>query len=368
MVSENTQVAGDTVASQWRLIWLRFRKHKLAISAAPVLIVLYLCAAFGEFIAPFSPDIAFRDYVSCVPNPIQFFDAHQGRVTGPFIYGMTKQRDPQTYRLVFRQDPNTRIPVRFFAHGSQYKLWGLIRTDLHLFTAPEGAPLFIFGTDDLGRDLFSNIIYGARVSLTIGLVGVLLSTVLGLLLGGLAGYFGGVVDNLIMRAVDLISSLPTIPLWMGLAASIPRDWDMLTTYFAITVVLSVVGWTGLARVVRGKYLSLRGEDFVTAAIISGAKSGDVIFRHLLPSFMSYILISLTLAVPGMILGETALSFLGLGIQPPAVSWGTLLRDAQNLQVIAQQPWRLIPCIFVVVTVLCYNFIGDGLRDAADPYA
>ena len=368
MATTTITANSDYVASQRRLIWLRFRKHKLAMSAAPVLILLYLCAVFAEFIAPFNPDMLFRDYVGSVPNPIRLLDTSNGLVLSPYIYGITKERDPETYRLVFQQDPNTKTPVRFFARGSEYKLWGLIRTDLHLFTAPEGAPLFIFGTDHLGRDLFSSIIYASRVSLTIGLVGVLLSTVLGLLLGGLAGYFGGLVDNLIMRAVDLLSSLPTIPLWMGLAASIPRNWDMLTTYFAITVVLSFVGWTGLARVVRGKYLSLRGEDFVTAAVISGATSGDVIFRHLLPSFLSYILISLTLAVPGMILGETALSFLGLGIQPPAVSWGTLLRDAQSLQVIAQQSWRLIPCIFVVVTVLCYNFLGDGLRDAADPYA
>jgi peptide/nickel transport system permease protein len=367
-VTITTPVSSTYVASQWRLIWLRFRKHRVAMVAVPVLMLLYLCVALAEFIAPFSPEMLFRDYVGSRPNPIQFFDTREGIVFGPFIYGLTKERDPETFRLTFQPDLNTKLPVQFFAHGAEYKLWGLFRMDLHLFTGPEEAPLFIFGTDHLGRDVFSSIIYGSRVSLTIGLVGVLLSTFLGLLLGGLAGYFGGFVDNLIMRVVDLLSALPTIPLWMGLAAAIPRNLDVLTIYFAITVVLSFVGWTGLARVVRGKYLSLRGEDYVTAAVISGATSGDVIFRHLLPSFMSYILISLTLAVPGMILGETALSFLGLGIQPPAVSWGTLLRDAQSLQVIAQQPWRLIPCIFVVITVLCYNFIGDGLRDAADPYA
>jgi peptide/nickel transport system permease protein len=256
--------------------------------------------------------------------------------------------------------------VRFFVRGNSYKVWNLFRTDVHLFGVENGY-IFLFGTDTLGMDLFSRTIYGARISMSIGLVGVFFTFLLGLIIGGISGYFGGVIDSTIQRSIDLLISIPTIPLWMALAAALPRDWPVVRTYFMITVILSVIGWGSLARVVRGKLLSLREEDFVMAARLAGATEGVIIARHLLPSFASYIIVSITLSIPSMILGETALSFLGLGMQPPAVSWGVLLKDAQNIVAIAHHPWQLIPCLFVIVTVLMFNFIGDGLRDAADPY-
>ncbi len=354
------------VAPQWQLMWRKFRKHRLAMTAALILVFLYFLAIFCEFISPYGPFTRFSKYVNAPPQRIHFFDKDEGFQLRPFVYDLEQKRDPITFRRTFVVDKTRRYPIYFLTHGEVYKLWNFFESNLHLFNT-EGGPIFLLGTEKLGRDLFSRIIYASRISLSIGLVGVFLTFVFGLILGGIAGYFGGVSDSIIMRTVDLLICIPTIPLWMVLAAAVPQDWSVIKTYFAITVVISIVSWTGLARVTRGKLLALREEDFVLAAKIAGGSVGRIITRHLLPSFLSYLIVSLTLSIPGMILGETALSFLGLGLQPPAVSWGTLLQDSQNVRVIAHLPWLLTPCIFIIVTVLAFNFLGDGLRDTADPY-
>ena len=353
-------------ASQWQLIWWSFRKHKLAVTAAPVLGLLYLLAICSEFIAPYTARERFAELLLAPPHTIHFV-APEGGLQLPFVYGYRRERDPETFRRRFVEVPAVRYPLRLFVRGPKYKFWGLFRADLHLFGAP-GGQVFLFGTDHLGRDLFSRVVYGARVSLTIGLVGVALSLFLGVLLGGVSGYFGGLVDNVVQRIIDVLISIPTIPLWMVLAAALPPSWSIPKTYFAITLILSIIGWTSLARVVRGKFLSVRDEDFVTAAKLAGTAEGMIIAKHLVPSFLSYIIVSLTLAIPNMILGETALSFIGIGMLPPAVSWGVLLQDAQDVQAIAHSAWLMIPVLFVILTVLMFNFLGDGLRDAADPYS
>jgi len=352
------------LASQWQLIWWKFTRHKLAMIATPVLITLYLLAIFPEFIAPYGPTTRFPAHLSEPPVRVHFIDADQN-LRWPFVYARTQLLNPETFKREYTEDTSTLYPVKLFMKGEPYKLWGLIPGDLHLFGAE--VPLFIFGSDTLGFDLASRIIFGARVSLTIGLVGVFLSFILGITIGGISGYYGGLLDNVIQRVIDFINSIPTLPLWMALSAAVPRDWPVTKTYFAITIVLSIIGWCGLARVVRGKLLALREEDFAMAARASGVGEWRIIIKHLLPSFFSYLIVSITLSVPNMIIGETTLSFLGLGMRPPAVSWGVLLQDAQQLVNVAQRPWLLIPCIFVIVTVLMFNFLGDGLRDAADPY-
>ena len=369
-VVERDVQTGETeayAASQWQLMWWKFRKHHLAMAAGLVIVALYVVAVFCEFLAPYTLNHRQVAYAFAPPQRLQFV-SDEGMHFWPFVYGIKGVRHPETLRKFYIEDRSQRYAVRLFVRGAPYRFWGLFETDVHLFGVDDGGTLFLLGTDHLGRDLLSRIIYGSRISLTIGLVGVTLSFVFGLVIGVVSGYYGGWIDNLIQRGIEILRSFPSIPLWMALAAALPSSWSPLQIYMGITVVLSFIGWTGLARQVRGKILSLREEDFATAALLAGASRWRIMTRHLLPSFMSHIIVSLTLAVPGMILGETSLSFLGLGLRPPVTSWGVLLKEAQNVQAVAFQPWLLTPVIFVIITVLAFNFVGDGLRDAADPYS
>ena len=360
------------IATQWQLMWCKFRDHRMAYISLYVLVGLYLTTLFCEFLSPHDPDQRNSLYRHAPPQSIHLI--HEGSLQRPFVYPMVRHVDSETRRVTYQDDTERPMPLRFFARGDAYKLWSLFSMERHLIgidrdngDGKEGERLVLLGADRLGRDLFSRILYGSRISLTIGLVGVTLSLILGVIIGGISGFYGGWIDSVVQRVIEILRSFPTLPLWLSIAAAIPSTWSNVTVYFAMTVILSLIGWTGLARVVRGKFLALREEDYVAAAKVAGVREFTIIMRHLVPGFLSHLIVSVTLAIPGMILAETSLSFLRLGLRPPSISWGVLLQDAQSLTALQLYPWLMIPALFVIITVLAFNFIGDGLRDAADPY-
>ena len=353
------------LAPQLQLMWWKFRRHKLAVISGVVIIVMYFAVAICEFLAPYLYTTRNTDFIRAPPQQVHVF--HEGRLVGPFVYGYTERLNLETLKREYDVDTTRVNRIRFFCKGEQYYFWGLIPGERRLFCPAEGETLFLLGTDRLGRDMFSRILYGGRISLTIGLLGVSVSFVLGIIIGGIAGYYGGKIDLLVQRLIEIVQSLPHIPLWLALSAIMPASWSPLVVYFGITVILGLMDWTGLARAVRSKLLSLREEDYVVAAQLMGAKPARIIAFHLVPGFMSHLIAAATITIPKTILGETALSFLGLGLRPPITSWGVMLNEAQNINVVALYPWLLFPCIPVIVIILAFNFLGDGLRDAADPY-
>lgn len=356
------------VASQWKLISWKFFRHKVAVASLLVLAMFYCVAIFCEFFSPASPHQRDSDHIYTPPQRIHMFGP-DGFTLRPFVYGIKGGELDANWKRQYEPDENQILKIRFFVKGAPYKLFGLIPWDRHFVGIDQqDEPFYLLGSDHFGRDLLSRIIYGARASLSIGLAGVMLTMVIGCVIGGISGYFGGLTDTVIQRIIETLMSLPTLPLWMGLSASLPMTWSPLHIYLGMVVILSLIGWTGLARVVRGKIISLREEDFAMAARIAGATEMRILRKHLLPSFFSYLIVNVTLAVPGMILGETALSYLGLGLRAPVISWGVLLQLAQSVQAITDYPWIMWPGAFVMVVVLAFNFVGDGLRDAADPYA
>ena len=357
--------------SHWALMRRHFRRHRLAVASLYFLTVLYTLAVFAELFAPYTREWRNLPHAYCPPQLPRFSFTH-----GLHVLGMKRLIDPVTLRKIYLEDPATVVPLGFFVQGEPYRLWGFLSWDRHFIGMKNPAPAatgvpptFLFlGADKYGQDTFSRLIYGARISLSVGLVAIIITFGLGVTIGGISGYMGGGIDNVIQRLIEIINSFPQLPFWLALGVVLPPDWSPLTTYFAITIVLSLIGWTGLARVVRGKILSLREEDYAMAARLLGASHTRILFRHLLPGFTSHIIVVLTMSVPSMILGETSLSFLGLGLHPPIVSWGVMLQDCMSIQTMANYPWLLMPGVLIVLTVLCFNFLGDGLRDAADPYA
>ena len=353
------------MASQKRLMWWKFKQHKLALISGVFLLLLYFMIVVAEFLAPYGLHTRNVEFIHSPPQGIHFF--HDGKFVGPFVYGRQMTLDMETLRRNYTDKTDDVQAIRFFCHGDSYNFWGLVPSSLHLVCPATNGQMYLLGTDRLGRDVLSRIIYGARISLTIGLIGIAISFVLGIVIGGLAGYHGGWFDLIVQRVIEVLQSLPSLPLWMALAAIMPVTWSPIIVYFGITIILGILDWTGLARAVRSKLLSLREEDYVLAAQLMGARPRRIIARHLIPGFMSHLIATATISIPGMILGETALSFLGLGLRPPITSWGILLTEAKSVSVIAFYPWLLFPMIPVILVILAFNFLGDGLRDAADPY-
>ena len=353
------------LASQWKMMWWRLKRHRLAVASGIVLAIMYFSVLITEFLAPYELSARNEDFLHAPPQGIHFF--HEGDFVGPFVYGLDQTLNLETLQREYSVNRDEVQPLRFFCSGDPYRFWGMVEADFHLVCPAEDGTFFLLGTDRLGHDMWSRILYGARISLTVGLIGITLSFILGIVIGGLAGYFGGWVDNLVQRVIEILRSLPELPLWMALSAALPARWSPILVYFGITLILALVDWPGLARAVRSKLLALREEDFATAATLMGAKPSRVIGRHLLPNFMSHLIASATLSIPTMILAETALSFLGLGLRPPITSWGVLLIEAQNIEAVTLFPWLMTPMVPVIIVVLAFNFLGDGLRDAADPY-
>lgn len=371
---DRAATAQAAAQTPWMLMARRFRRHALAVIGMHILVLLYLLAIFAEFVAPYPS--AWRDQAHSY-NPPQ--PPSWSWRDGLHLHDLHQHKDPVTYQKTYVTRSDAVVPLGFFVHGEPFRLWGLIPMSTHLFgvdraewerrhPGAESPHFYLFGADQYGHCIFSRLIYGARVSLSIGLVAIAVTFVLGLSIGGISGYLGGSVDNGIQRGIEIINSFPQLPLWIALSAFVPADWSPLAVYFGITIVLSLIGWTGLARVVRGKVLALREEDYALAARLLGASHSRIIARHLLPGVTSYVIVSLTLAIPGMILGETSLSFLGIGLRPPVVSWGVMLQDCTDMNALEHYPWVLLPVLFIVAAVLAFNFVGDGLRDAADPYA